>query len=444
MNNYLLNLYKSLEKKYPLEKEYLQAIKSFFISIDDAVTKNPEIEKLNIIERIIYPDRIITFKVPWINDQGEVKVNMGYRVQFSNLLGPYKGGTRFDPRLDLSTLKFLAFEQTFKNSLTNLPLGGAKGGSDFDPRGKSDFEIMQFSKNYMLEAYKYFGNDIDVPAGDFGVSKKEIGYMFGTYKKLTNKHHAYFTGKDVSVGGLLGRYEATGYGIGYISNKALDIYFNTSYLNKDVVISGSGAVGINTAYKVKSLGAKVVAMSNISGVIYDQNGIDIDLINELNLKNISLKNYLEKYPNATFNPDLKSIWKIKAHIIIPCATQNEIDEIDAKNFIKNNVMMVAEGANMPLTLEAQQLLILNKILLLPSKAANAGGVSASAIEVMQNATHQTFTFAEVDLKIKNIMESIFDNIYQTSVELNNPYNLVKAANLYSFNKIYEAMKNQGV
>ena len=444
MNTYLTKVYVKLENKYPNQYEYLNAVKQFLLSINDYVESIDDLEQLNIIERIVEPDRIISFKVPWVDDNGNVQVNVGWRVQHSNLLGVYKGGIRFSKDVNESIIKFLAFEQTFKNSLSELPLGGAKGGSDFNPLNKSDLEIMRFSQNFMRELYKHIGPDIDVPAGDLGVSAKEVGYLYGMYKKLTSTHNPTFTSKGLSFGGSLLRPESTGYGICYVTEKALNTYFNDSIKNKKVIISGAGQVGINTARKAKELGAKVIAISCLKGVLYNEDDLDLDLISNLNSSKDELDVYLEKYPNTKYFKNPKDIWKIKADIAIPCATQNELDESDAKTLIDNGLKMLVEGANKPSTDKAIEKFIKNKVLFIPSKAANTGGVSVSSLEMHQNATTSKWSAEEVDSKLKVIMGNIFDNIYETAKEINNIYNLEKAANIASFKKIYEAMKAQGV
>lgn len=444
MDKYLDNIYKKLEEKYYYQTEYLNTVKQFLLSINDSLNDFNYIKKLNIIERFVTPDRIITFKVPWTDDKGVTHVNLGYRVQHSNLLGVYKGGIRFHPSVNESILKFLALEQTLKNSLTDLPLGGAKGGSDFNPKGKSDNEIMRFCQNFIRELHKHIGPEIDVPAGDLGVGAKEVGYMFGMYKKLTSKHNYVFTSKGLSYGGSLLRPESTGYGICYITEKALDTYFNTSLKDKRVIISGAGQVGINVAYKAIELGAKVIAISNTSGVIYDETSIDLELIDTIDSNGVDLKEYLETYPNTEFIPDTKAIWGIKADIAIPSATQNELDLDDAKRLVKNGVKLVVEGANKPSDNDAVDYFIDNNVLVIPSKAANAGGVIVSSLEMEQNASTSKWPSELVDEKLKENMYNIFDNIYNTSLSVNDEYNLVKATNIAAFKKLYDAMKAQGV
>src|SRR5690554_6783882 len=386
MNTYLTKVYIKLENKYPNQYEYLNAVKQFLLSINDYVESIDDIESLNIIERIVEPDRIISFKVPWVDDNGNVQVNVGWRVQHSNLLGVYKGGIRYSKDVNESIIKFLAFEQTFKNSLSELPLGGAKGGSDFDPSNKSDLEIMRFSQNFMRELYKYIGPDIDVPAGDLGVSAKEVGYLFGMYKKLTTTHNHAFTSKGLSFGGSLLRPESTGYGICYVTEKALNTYFNESLYGKKVIVSGAGQVGINTALKAKELGAKVIAISCLKGVLYNEEELDLELIRELNSSRDELDVYLNTYPNTKYFKNPKELWNIKAKIEIQCDTKNELDENNAKKLIDNGLKMLVEGANKPSTDKAIELFIKNKVLFIPSKAANTGGVSVSSLEMLQNAT----------------------------------------------------------
>lgn len=444
MNKYLNDVYKKISDKYYYQSEYLSTVKQFLLAINDHVSKLDELESLNIIERFITPDRIITFKVPWVCDKGITHVNIGYRVQHSNLLGVYKGGIRFHPTVNESILKFLALEQTLKNSLTDLPLGGAKGGSDFNPKGKSNNEIMRFSQNFMRELYKHIGPEIDVPAGDLGVGAKEIGYMFGMYKKITSKHNYVLTSKAMAYGGSLLRPESTGYGICYITEKALNTYYDTSLKGKRVIISGAGQVGINVAYKAIELGAKVIAISNTSGVIYDETSIDLELIDKIDVNGVDLKEYLDTYPNTVFINNTKAIWDIKADIAIPSATQNELDLDDAKKLVKNGVKVVVEGANKPSTNDAFEYFINNNVLFIPSKAANAGGVIVSSLEMEQNATTSKWTSDLVDEKLKENMYNIFDNIYNTALSINDKYNLVKATNIAAFKKLYEAMKAQGI
>lgn len=439
MNTYLSQVYEKLEKKYFYQEEFLSTALEFLNSISTYVDENPDVVELNIVEQLLEPDRIITFKVPWTDDQGAIQINTGYRVQFNNVLGVYKGGTRFTTNVNESVLKFLSLEQTLKNALTNLPLGGAKGGADFDPTNKSKHEIKRFTESYMLELVKYIGFDIDVPAGDIGVSQKEIGYMFNFYKRLTNRHDGVLTGKHPSYGGSLVRPESTGYGVCYITNSALTRLFNDSLENKTVLVSGSGQVGINAAFKAKELNARVIGMSSITGVIHDPNGIDIELINIIQKNKESFKVYLDDYPNAFYYEDVTKLWDIKADIIMPCATQNEIDINSAKKILANNPLLISEGANKPLTTEATEYLLKNKIVVIPSKAANAGGVATSGLEMQQNATFSKWGFDEVDNKLHEIMDNIFNNIYSYSANKN--VSLTEAANVISFKMIHEAYIN---
>lgn len=442
--NYLSQVYKELSEKYHYQPEFLQAVESFFESIDEVVSELPNIDKNNLIRRMIEPDRIISFKVVWENDQGNTMVNKGYRVQFNQAIGPYKGGNRFHPSVNESIMKFLAFEQTFKNALTGIPMGGAKGGSDFDPSGKSQSEIKRFVDAFMLELYKYIGPDIDIPGGDIGVSRREIGYMFGAYKKITGRHNGSFTGKGISYGGSLGRTEATGYGLCYIAEAALKKYKDTNLSGKRVIVSGSGIVGWHAAFKAQKLGANVVAISSIDGVINHESGIDLNLIKQLNEQEKTIDNYLKTHPTAKFNANPKSIWEIKTDIAFPCATQNELDLEDVKKLHKNGLLAVFEGANMPTETKAVEYLINNKILFTPGKASNAGGVMVSGFEMAQNATFTSWSEEEVLSKLKKFMYNIFDEIYEVAQKHNNPYDLVKGANIASFIKIYDAMKAQGL
>lgn len=444
MNNELSLIYENLYNKYPTEKEYLSSVYEFLNSINEIYNDFPDLGDLGIIERLIEPDRIITFKVPWVNDQNKVIVNTGYRVQFSNLLGPYKGGIRFDKSVNLSILKFLGFEQTLKNSLTTLLLGGAKGGSDFDPANKSNLEIMRFCQSFMNELYRHIGANTDVPAGDLGVGAKEVGYLYGHYKKLANVANGTFTGKGFDYGGSLIRPEATGYGVCYIAEFALNKYLDKSLNGQKVLISGSGNVGINAAFKAKELGAIIVGMSSITGVVEDQSGIDVELISKIQTNKLSFKHYFETYPDAKYYSNPRDLWKIKANIAIPCAKENEVSVNDAKFMIENGVVALIEGANKPSEVGVSKLFEENKLIFIPSKAANAGGVSVSLLEMNQNASHLQWDKNLVDQKLKGIMENIFNNIYNTALKNNNIYNLTKAANIASFKRLYSAMKQLGV
>lgn len=444
-NNYLNEVFANVKSRYANEPEFLQAVEEFFDSMDLLVDKEPAIEKNAILERIVVPERIITMRVPWVDDQGKVQVNTGYRVQFNSAIGPYKGGMRFDPSVNISILKFLGFEQTFKNSLTGLPMGGGKGGADFNPRGKSDGEIMRFCQAFMSELYRHIGPNTDVPAGDLGFGAREVGYMFGMYKKLTNEFTGTFTGKGIPYGGSLGRTEATGYGLLYFTLEMLKEFKNETLAGKRVIISGSGKVGKHAAVKAASLGAKIVAMSDINGFIADENGLDIPLIAQISEpKGEYTKEYLLTYPNAKFNPNTKKMWETPCDIALPCATQNEIYLESAQALVKNGCYMVVEGANMPTTLEATRYFIEHGILFGPGKAANAGGVSVLGLEMSQNAMHIVWTYEEVDRQLAGIMKGIFKKCHETAIKFDQPTNLVLGANIAGFLKVYQAMLAEGV
>ncbi|MDD3122627.1 MAG: NADP-specific glutamate dehydrogenase [Candidatus Izemoplasmatales bacterium] len=444
-SEYLNELFKSVSERNSSQHEYLQAIEEFFESMDFVVLDDPRICENAIMERLIEPERTIKFRVTWIDDLGKINVNRGYRIQFNSAIGPYKGGLRFHGSVNESILKFLGFEQTFKNALTGLPMGGAKGGSDFDTRGKSDREIMRFSQNFMLELYRHIGPDTDVPAGDIGVGNKEIGYMYGMYKKIQNEVTGTLTGKGLSYGGSLGRTEATGYGVCYFVNEMLKTYRNDDFKNKIVIISGSGKVGKYAALKAHELGAKVVALSDINGFVYDPNGLDLSIVKMLteDSPEFSTK-YTEYRPNATFNPVPSDIWKVPCDIALPCATQNELQIEGVKALVENGCFLVAEGANMPTTLDATKYLQHHDILFAPGKAANAGGVAVSGLEMSQNAMHYPWTYAEVDEKLELIMADIFKKAYTQARKYTDHRNLVVGANIAGFMRVYQAMLDQGV
>lgn len=445
MNDYILKVLDDVKKKNPNEPEFKQAAQEILSTLDDYVSIHPEIEKNHILERFVEPERIVMFRVCWQDDNGNIQVNRGYRVQFNSAIGPYKGGLRFHPSVNLSIIKFLGLEQTLKNSLTGLPMGGAKGGSDFDPKGKSDAEIMRFCQAFMTELYRHIGQFTDVPAGDIGVGGREIGYLYGQYKKIKNESCGVLTGKGLSYGGSLARKEATGYGLCYFTNKALECLKGESFKNKKVVVSGSGNVAIYAAYKATELGATVIAMSDSNGVIYDEKGIDLDFVRELKeVKRGRIKEYLDTHKDAKYFENSKSIWKIKCDIALPCATQNEIDINDAKELVKNGVIAVCEGANMPSSLEASQYFIDNKVVYGPAKAANAGGVATSGLEMSQNSLRLAWTFEEVDAKLKDIMENIFGTVYQVAHECGNDFDTLKGANIAGFKKVSQAMIEQGL
>jgi len=448
MNNYVEKALDEIKRKNEHEPEFLQAVKEVFCTVEQIIDKHPEYEKLRLLERVAEPERIITFRVPWTNDMGQVVVNRGYRVQFNSVIGPYKGGLRFHPSVNQSIIKFLGFEQIFKNALTGLPIGGAKGGSDFDPKGKSDNEIMRFCQSFMTELYRHIGQDVDVPAGDIGVGAREIGYMFGQYKRIKNAYEGgVLTGKDICYGGSLARKEATGYGLTFFMREMLKAH-GQNLDGKTVTISGSGNVAIYACEKISSYGAKVVAMSDSSGCIYDKNGIDLDLIKEIKeVKRGRVKDYLEKYPEAVYmerTGDDSPIWDIKTDIALPCATQNELTLNSAKKLVLNGVIAVGEGANMPCTQEATDYLLEKGILVAPAKAANAGGVATSAIEMSQNSMRFYYTFEEVEEKLDRIMTNIFKSCKENADKYNCSGNYVAGANLAAFQKIANGMIAQGV
>ena len=443
-NAYLKRVYDETCQRNANEKEFLQAVYEVLDSLQPYVEKHPELEKNAIIERLVEPDRIISFRVPWIDDNGNIQVNRGYRVQFNSAIGPYKGGIRLHPTVYQSVMKFLGFEQTFKNSLTGLPIGGGKGGSDFNPQGKSDNEIMRFSQSFMSELYKYIGADTDVPAGDIGVGAREIGYMFGQYKRLTDLYCGVLTGKGLAYGGSLARKEATGFGLLYFTNEMLNVMKNDSVAGKTIVISGSGNVAIYAAQKATELGGKVVAMSDSQGYVYDPNGINLDVMKQIKeVERARISEYAKRVEGATYGDDRSDAWKIKCDLALPCATQNELDEEAAKALIANGVTAVAEGANMPCTPEAVELFLENGVLFAPAKAANAGGVATSALEMSQNSMRYSWTFEEVDAKLKGIMVNIFKNAYSASEACGAKGNLVVGANVAGFIKVSEAMIAHG-
>ena len=436
----------ALEAKHPGEKEYLQAVKEVLLSIEDVYNQHPEFERVKLIERLVEPDRILTFRVPWTDDSGEVHVNLGYRVQFNNAIGPYKGGVRFHPSVNLSILKFLGFEQTFKNALTTLPMGGAKGGADFSPRGKSDSEIMRFCQSFMLEAYKILGPDMDVPAGDIGVGGREVGYMFGMYKKLTHEHTGTFTGKGQEFGGSILRPEATGYGACYFLKQMLADY-GMEVKDKTIAISGFRNVAWGAAKKATELGAKVVTISGPDGYVYDPDGISgekIEYMLELRASgNDIVAPYAEKYPKAAFFAGKKP-WEVKVDIAMPCATQNELNENDAKQLVANGVKCVAEVSNMGCTTEAIDYFIEQKTPFAPGKAVNSGGVATSGLEMTQNAMHLYWTAEEVDKHLNQIMTDVHAQCLQYGKQEDGYINYVRGANIAGFMKVAHAIIAQGI
>jgi len=441
---YLNKVYNDLVKKNKNEAEFIQAVSEFLESIDLIVDDYPEIEKLGIIERIVEPERIISFRVPWVDDQGVVHVNRGYRAQFNSAIGPYKGGLRFDESVNQSIVKFLAFEQIFKNSLTSLPMGGGKGGTDFSAKGKSDGEVMRFCQSFMAELYRHIGENTDVPAGDIGVGAREIGYLFGYYKKLKKEFTGILTGKGLSYGGSLVRPQATGYGVCYFALEMLKNVRGEDFKGKKVIVSGSGNVASYAALKAIELGATVVAMSDSRGMIYDEKGIDVNLVKEIKETRKPISNYKLTYPKVVYSPNPKDIWNYKADMAFPSATQNELDLDDAVKLYNNGVYLVCEGANMPTTIEATKYFLEKGVLFGPGKAANAGGVATSGLEMSQNSLRYNWTFEEVDEKLKKIMIDIYHNCYQTSLKVKHDGNLVIGANIAGFMKVFEAMKAQGI
>jgi len=443
-SNYLNDLFYEIKKKHSDEREYIDAVEEFFDSMDYIVGDDERIEKNGILERLIEPERVISFRVPWVDDEGKVRVNTGYRVQFNSALGPYKGGIRFDKTVNLSILKFLGFEQTFKNSLTGLPMGGGKGGSDFDPQGKSDAEVMRFCQSFMNELYKYVGPNTDVPAGDLGCGAREIGYMFGQYKKLKDEWSGVFTGKAPCYGGSLVRPEATGYGLLYFVEEMLKTFKETDLKGKRVIISGCGKVGSFAAKKAKELGAIVVAMSDREGVVKNPNGIDVDEVVELAKKEgLFSKKYSSRH-TMSFTSNVRSLWDTPCDIALPCATQGEIDINSANKLVENGCFMVVEGANMPTNLDAIRYFKEKEILFAPGKASNAGGVAVSGLEMTQNAMHLSWTFEEIDAKLKEIMSNIFKKCHETATKYGVPTDIAMGANIAGFEKVLEAMLAQGI
>jgi glutamate dehydrogenase (NADP+) len=440
----LSNIMEQVLKKNPYELEFHQAVEEVLESLEPVAEKHPEWVKAGIFERIVEPDRQIIFKVAWVDDSGKVQVNRGFRVQFNSSIGPYKGGLRFHPSVNLGIIKFLGFEQIFKNALTGLPLGGSKGGSDFDPKGKSDGEIMRFCQSFMTELYRHIGENTDVPAGDIGVGTREIGYLYGMYKRIKNDFTGVLTGKGLTWGGSLVRPEATGYGLCYIIEEALKSR-NKSFNGSTLVISGSGNVAIHAAEKANQLGGKVVTLSDSNGYIYDPDGIKLSTakqIKEVERKRIS--EYIKYHPNAKYYEGCSGIWKVKCDIALPCATQNEIDEDAARMLVANGCYAVGEGANMPSTPKAVNVFLSNKVVFVPAKAANAGGVATSALEMCQNSMRYSWTFEEVDTKLKQIMVNIYNTTSSAAQEYGFGENLVAGANIAGFLKVANAMYALGI
>ena len=445
-NEYLQSVYATVAQRNKGEEEFLQAVREVLESLEIVVEKNPAIAKSGVIDRIVEPERFIQFRVSWVDDAGKVQVNRGFRVQFNSAIGPYKGGLRLHPSVCASVIKFLGFEQIFKNSLTGLPMGGGKGGSDFDPKGKSDGEIMRFCQSFMTELYRHIGQFVDCPAGDIGVGGREVGYMFGQYKRLTNSFQGgMLTGKGLTFGGSLARTEATGYGLCYFTAEALKCMRNDSFEGKTVVISGSGNVAIYACEKATQLGAKVVTMSDSNGYVYDPNGIDLAYVKDLKeVRRGRIKEYAETHEGVTYVADCSKVWTVPCDIALPCATQNEINKESAEALVKGGCTVVCEGANMPSTPEAIEVYLSNGILYGPAKASNAGGVATSGLEMSQNSERLSWSFEEVDAKLKGIMEGIFHASYDASVAAGSEGNLMVGANCAGFLKVATAMMAQGI
>ncbi len=442
---YCDELYRRVIERNANEPEFHQAVREVLESLVGVLEKHPEYIELGIVERMVEPERQIIFRVPWTDDSGSVRVNRGFRIQFNSAIGPYKGGLRFHPSVYIGIIKFLGFEQTFKNSLTGLPIGGSKGGSDFDPKGKSDAEVMRFCQSFMTELYRHIGPDVDVPAGDMGVGGREIGYLFGQYKRIKNAYEAgVLTGKGLTYGGSLARTQATGFGLVYFVDEMLKAK-GMSFAGKTVLVSGSGNVALYATQKAQSLGANVVAMYDSNGYIYDADGIDLATVKQIKeVERGRISEYVKKHPKAEYHTGSSGIWTIPCDIALPCATQNEINEEDAKILVKNGCKVVGEGANMPTTLEGTKVFLENGVMFAPAKAANAGGVATSALEMSQNSMRLAWTFDEVDAKLKNIMINIYNNSSKAAEDYGHKDNLVVGANIAGFLKVAEAMKAQGL
>ena len=445
-NEYLKRVYEEVQRRDSHEPEFLQAVLEVFESLELVVDKHPEWEKAGLIERFVEPERVVEFRVPWVDDNGNTRVNRGYRVQYNSAIGPYKGGLRFHPSVNLSVIKFLGFEQILKNSLTTLPMGGGKGGSDFDPKGKSDGEVMRFCQSFMTELYRHIGQFTDTPAGDIGVGAREVGYMFGQYKRIVDRFDGgVITGKGLTFGGSLARTQATGYGLCYFAAEALKHLKGESYEGKTVVVSGSGNVAQYAAEKCMQLGGKVVAMSDSQGYVYDPKGIDLKKLFDIKQRRRArISVYADEVPGSEYHEGCRNIWNVKCDIAMPCASQNEMDAEGAKALIANGAIAVFEGANMPLTPEAIALVQGNGLLYSPGKASNAGGVATSGLEMSQNSIRMSWSFEEVDEKLQGIMKNIYKACYDASVECGRPGDLMVGANVAGFLKVAEAMMAQGV
>jgi len=441
---YIDSVLKKVKEKNPDQPEFLQAVTEVLESLEPVMEKHPEYIRGNILERIVEPERQLMFRIPWLDDKGNVQVNRGFRIEFNSAIGPYKGGLRFHPSVNLGIIKFLGFEQIFKNSLTTLPMGGGKGGSDFDPKGKSDNEIMRFCQSFMSELQRHIGPNTDVPAGDIGVGGREIGYMFGQYKKLRNAFEGVLTGKGLNWGGSLVRTEATGYGAVYFAEEMLKER-NETFKGKTCVVSGSGNVAIYATKKIQELGGRVVAMSDSNGYIHDPEGIKLDTVKRIKeVERGRIKEYVKEHTHATYQEGCRGIWNVKCDVAIPSATQNEINGEEAKTLVKNGCMAVSEGANMPSTPEAVDVFIKSKVSFGPGKAANAGGVAVSGLEMSQNSMRLSWTFEETDAKLKNIMQTIYKQAWDAADKYGHQGNLVVGANIAGFLKVADSMLSQGV
>ena len=444
-NEYLDGLYEQVRQRDPDQPEFLQAVGEVLQSLAPVADRRPDLIEWGVFERMVEPERMILFRVPWVDDAGHVRVNRGYRVQFNSAIGPYKGGLRLHPSVNLSIIKFLGFEQVFKNSLTGLPMGGGKGGSDFDPKGKSDREIMRFCQSFMTELYRHIGPDTDVPAGDIGVGGREIGFLFGQYKRLTNSFTGTLTGKGLTYGGSLARTEATGYGLLYFLREMLEKMKGETVSGKKIVISGSGNVAIYACEKAQQMGARVVAMSDSAGYVYDEKGIDLAVVKQIKeVERGRIREYADRVEGAVYTEGCRGIWTIPCDIALPCATQNELDAEGARALIANGVLAVAEGANMPTTVEATELLQKAGVLFAPGKASNAGGVAVSGLEMSQNSQRLAWTFEEVDQRLEGIMKGIFQAAYTAAGQYGAAGDLVAGANIAGFLKVAESMKAQGI
>ena len=444
-NEYVNRVYQQVERRDGDQPEFLQAVREVFESLEPVVSKHPEYEANGVLERLVEPERVVKFRVAWMDDQGGIQVNRGYRVQFNSAIGPYKGGLRFHPTVTESVVKFLGFEQILKNSLTGLPMGGGKGGSDFNPKGRSDAEVMRFCQAFMTELQRHIGQFTDVPAGDINVGGREIGYLFGQYKRLRDEYSGVLTGKDMTFGGSLARTEATGYGLCYYTQEALKALRQDSFQGKTVAISGSGNVAIFATEKAQQLGAKVVTASDSNGYILDPNGIDLDIVKDIKLGHRGrIKEYADRVDGAEYHEGCEGVWTVPCDIALPCATQNEIDQESARTLVANGCTVVCEGANMPSTPEAIAVYQEHGVLYGPAKAANAGGVAVSGLEMSQNSLRLQWSFDEVDQRLKGIMADIFQKSYAASKEYGTPGDLMLGANVAGFTKVADAMVAQGV